>query len=60
MSKIIQRDDDKKLPEDWDSSKDPKVSSEVHERFSLDLYSLLVTLIEGEPNLILEGQSDSG
>eukprot|EP00973_Karenia_brevis_P073056 10145479-Karenia_brevis.AAC.1 len=27
IAKVIQRDDDKKLLEDWDPSKDPQVSS---------------------------------
>eukprot|EP00973_Karenia_brevis_P018899 2590723-Karenia_brevis.AAC.1 len=49
IKSLIKRDDNKKIPEDWEPRVDRIIDRETYKRYNAELYGVLVSLLEGEP-----------
>eukprot|EP00973_Karenia_brevis_P003971 547044-Karenia_brevis.AAC.1 len=59
IKSLIKRDDNKKIPEDWDPKVDRSIDRETYKKYSSEFYGVLVSLLEGEPLSILRGIQDT-
>eukprot|EP00973_Karenia_brevis_P077077 10705374-Karenia_brevis.AAC.1 len=56
---IIRRDDIQRFPDSWDPKEDHLVDRVLYDKYSSELYGVLVTLTTAEPLSIIQGLVDT-